>query len=267
MSICDTEKYYTEYIEEQLPGAEIVRFHDHLNTCSTCKDRLDAFYQVHVILHSYQHPNPDARLLEEYHTDLKKTFTQISTNQPDEENTIFRAIRKIIYTKSPWVRTAETFVLVLIGIFVGWIIFYSGEEQRITIPDASYISKPITSTDLDYMSYYFQASEIILLEMSNMSDEDIRDVYDLYLNKEIAQKLLMRTFLVHEMALQLNDRRMLRFLSKMEMIMIELSNLNDVEVDESMEAIRMVINEQNLLEEVKVLQTVMEKEKTRSSTG
>lgn len=265
MSVCDTEKYYTEYIEERLPGAEVVRFHDHLNTCSTCTDRLDEFYQLHVILNSYQRPNPDVMLTKEYYSDWKKTFTQLSTTQPDKGNIIYQTVRKIIYTKSPWVRTAEMFILVLIGIFVGWIIFYSGDDQVINISETTYISKPITSTDLDYMSYYFQASEIILLEMSNMSDDDIRDIYDLYLNKEIAQKLLMRTFLVHEMALQLNDSRMLRFLSKMEMIMIELSNLNNDEVDESLETIRMVISDSNLLEEARMLQIVMEE--TRSSTG
>jgi hypothetical protein len=218
-----------------------------------------------MILKSYQRPNPEAMLSEKYHSDLRKTFSQFFNTQPDKDSFLSKAMRGIIYTKSPWLRTAEMFVLVLIGIFVGWIIFYSGEDQRINIPNSTYISKPITGTDLDYMSYYFQASEIILLEMSNMSDADIRDVYDLYLNKEIAQKLLMKTFLVHEMALQLNDPRMLRFLSKMEMIMIELSNLNTDEVDESIEVIRMVINESNLLEEARMLQIVMEE--TRSSTG
>ena len=115
------------------------------------------------------------------------------------------------------------------------------------------------------MSGNHLSSAYLFLEMNNMDETQSKEGYDIYLNREIAQKLLKKTFLVHEMALQLNDIRILRFLNKMEFIMYELSNMQEGEVDASLETVKMVIREADLLEEAKRLQMLMEK--TRPSAG
>jgi hypothetical protein len=265
MPISPVEKYFTEYIEEELPEAKVITFHKYLVQDPDCVDRLDELYQIHILLKEYQRPQPDKARLEEYHTQLKKQFCYPKNSNGNLINYLSLIIKNLIYTKSLWVRATETFALVLIGIFLGWILFYGGDDkQSIDAWESEYYSTHITNDDLNYIYYYFQASEIILLEMSNLNKAQTEEGYDIYLNKEIAQQLLKKTFSVHEIALQLNDIRMLRFLSKMEIILYDLSNMQEGEVDESLEGVKMVIQDGDLLEEAKRLQVIMEKTRFRA---
>ena len=80
---------------------------------------------------------------------------------------------------------------------------------------------------------------------------------DIILSKDVAQKLLMKTFLVHQIALRMNEPRILQFLSQMELILYEMSNIGPEEYDQTIEYIRMVIEEARLLEQVQDLQKIL----------
>jgi hypothetical protein len=71
---------------------------------------------------------------------------------------------------------------------------------------------------------------------------------------------------VSEIALQLNNLRMINFLNRMELLLHEASNLNEEEIDESLDTIKMVIEEADLLREVKNLQTLMKRTKDQFGT-
>lgn len=266
MPINPVGKYFAEYIEAELSDAEMIKFHNLLAQDSTFADHLDKFYQIHHQLKQYRRSQPDQILFHEYHANLKRQFYPSISVRRNVAHRLSIIIKNLIHTKSLWVRTVEAFALVLIGIMLGWILFYGGDDNGVTVDRSSeYFSNPITDDDRNYIYYYFQASEIVLLEIDNMNEAQFKEGYDIYLNKEIATKLLKKTFFVHDKALQLNDIRILRFLGKMEIIMYELSNMHEGEVDEALEAVRMVIRDADLLEEAKRLQVVMEK--ARSSAG
>ena len=266
MPINPVQKYFSEYIEEELSATEMIRFHKLLPQDPGHADRLDKFYQTHIILKQYQRPDPDKTLIKEFHTNLEKNSYFPTGEQKILVNQLSLIIKNLIYTKSLWVRAIETFALVLVGIFLGWILFYGGDETQVGEDwFGDYYASPITIDDYNYIYYYFQASEMVLYEMHNMNDAQSKEGHDIYLNKEIATKLLKKTFLVHDKALQLNDIRMLRFIGKMEFIMYELSNLQEGELDEALEMVRMVIRDEDLLEEAKRLQMVIDK--VRSSAG
>jgi hypothetical protein len=90
---------------------------------------------------------------------------------------------------------------------------------------------------------------MVLLELQNGSD--------FYLNQAQAQQLLNKTFRASEIALQLNNLRMINFLNRMELLLHEASNLNEEEIEESLVIIRKVINDFDLLREVKDLKSIM----------
>ncbi|MEE9118064.1 MAG: hypothetical protein V3U02_05660 [Calditrichia bacterium] len=145
---------------------------------------------------------------------------------------------------------------------VGWIVFAQVEPKVVFQNNDPYqMSQPISSVDIDYIYYYLQVSEMVLLEIQNSTDQS-----DFYLNRELAQKLLIKTFRVSEIALQLNNLRMINFLNRMELLLHEASNLNEEEIDESLDTIKMVIEKANLLREVKVLQTMMKRTKDQFGT-
>ena len=94
---------------------------------------------------------------------------------------------------------------------------------------------------------------MVLLEMMN-SDSGVEDMI---LSKDVAQKLLMKTFLVHQIALKLNEPKILHFLGQMELILYEMSNVSPGENEQTIEYIRMVIEEARLLEKVQELQKIL----------
>jgi len=251
---CDINKYFSEYINEELSARHITWFYHHLDTFPHCSNQLEDYYQLHRVLMNYERAKPADMVLLDYYEGLGKLF--IKPNKLYKSFPLW--LSELIYPTSRWIRIAEVVALMLIGLVVGWFLFSYKQSPKIKeISAIGYYSKPISKEDLDYMHYYFQASEMILLEMSNMTSEDLKRESDFIIDTDIAQKLLIKTFLIHEMALSLNDPKMLGFLSKMEMILYDLSNTNEEEMDVILESIKLVIEKRNLIEESRRLQIVM----------
>jgi hypothetical protein len=123
------------------------------------------------------------------------------------------------------------------------------------------MSQPISSVDVEFIYYYLQASEMVLLEVKNSSDPS-----DFYLNRELAQKLLIKTFRVSDFAYQLKNLRLIRFLNRMELLLHDASNLDMEEMNESLDRTKIWIEEADLLNEVEILQTMMKKTKDQFGT-
>jgi len=248
MNKCNFEIYFDEYIRGELAPDEDIQFIQHLESCKTCPESLNQFYRLHGYLSDRTRPDPPATLLKTYHNNLK---TGLLINRPFRFVTII--LDKLFYTPSRWVRLVEVVVLLAIGFGIG-LIYWNGakEADNIVFDPPEYFAQPISKVDRDYMKYYFSASEMILLEMMN-DDEEI----ELFLTREVAQKLLVKTFLVHELALKINEPDVLRFLGKMELILIELTNASDEELPERIKAMKEVIVDQRMLDEVRELHKIL----------
>ena len=251
MSVCQFENYFDEYIHGELDQEKDILFQTHLAECESCPGRLDEYYQVYVNLRQRQRPEIDKDLHRSYHKELK---TRLLIKKPFGR--IYLQLGKLLYSRSPWVRTAEVAALVLIGVAIG-VYFFANDRPQKYISDITQNSfiHPVSRVQLDYMNYYFSASEMILLELINGDPNEA----DAFLTTEIAQKLLVKTFMVHEMALGLNNARMLRFLSQMELILIEIANAHPEETPEMIRAIRISILDAGLLEDVRDLLKMMKK--------
>jgi hypothetical protein len=253
MSSCEFEIYFDEYIRGELNPQMDINFQKHLESCNNCQENLDEYYPVHHILNSRQRPKIEPEIQESYHKNLK---TGLLINAPVQKISSF--IDNLIYTRSPWIRFAEVAVVLVVGIFIGTMLLSEPEKSRsIPILEPEQFAQPVSRVDIEFMSYYFGASEIILLELMN-SDSDAAWIF---MDKEVGQKLLMKTFLVHEIALRLNEHEILRFLGLMEVILYDLSNMTPKEIDETLKFVR------SLIEEKKLLQTIQDLQKRLKNSG
>ena len=91
------------------------------------------------------------------------------------------------------------------------------------------------------------------------------DTDDFILEQQTAQKLLIKTFLVHEVALKLNDPKMLKFLARMELILYEIANAEEEQLAETLSSVRFIIDEARLLTEVRELKELIESRGTPAS--
>lgn len=245
-SCSEFEQLFEGYIRSDLSPAEELALLEHLKACKNCPKQLDKFYEVHVALSDYHRPAPPEEVLNSYHKQVDLSFGR-ETLAEKIKLTFIRITGK----RSRVFRTVQLALLIIIGLAGGWMIFAPSEPQIVYQNNDPYqYSQPISKVDLDYVHRYLQVAEMILLQIQN----DL----EFYLNRDQAQKLLIKTFRVSETATQLKDLRMIIFLNRMELILLEASNLNEEDIDESMALIRKVIEDSNLLGEVKDLRSRME---------
>jgi len=254
MNHCEFEKYFIEYISGNLNDSEKLDFHEHLNTCTTCPRNLEKFYSLHQKLENRKRPEPDSNLLKNYHRSLSELFTDESQNYT-LKNKISDFFNSLIPTQSPKIRFAEIVGLILCGIILGWFIFSPNNyPDNIESNSYEYFSKPINSTEIEYINYYFQAAELLFMELKNVNHTENNNIENIAFNKNIAQKLLIKTFIIHEIALRQNNPQILRLLSKIEILLYEISNLDDNTYQESFESFSLIIDETNLLNDIRKFQ-------------
>ena len=254
---CEFERYFDDYFFGDLSPAEDLALQKHLQTCETCPQKLDNHYLVHTQLKKYHRPSVPIEVISAYHKEINLGFN----SEPFKQRYLLW-INRYLKRRTPFAWVVQFASLLIIGIVVGWFVF-SPAEPQIQLPAGERFptSRPISNVDLDYVHYYLLASEMVLLEIENGDPQS-----DFILNRELAQKLLIKTFRVHEIALQLNNLRLLNFLSRMELLLHEVSNLSDEEISESLDTIVTVIEEADLLGEVKALKKLVKQEWGQSGT-
>jgi len=254
---CEIEQLFEGYFRSDLSPAEELALFDHLKSCASCKEKIEKFYSIHTELTKHKRPVAPSDLLNSYYKKVDLSFGRETISHK-----LSLVLSRITGKRSPIFRITQFATLIIIGIVVGWIVFAPVEPKVVFQSNDPYqMSQPISSVDIEYIFYYLQASEMILLEIQNSPDPS-----DFYLNRELAQKLLIKTFRVSEIALQINNLRLINFLNRMELLLHEASNLNEEEINESLDTIKMVIEEADLLREVADLQTMMKRTKDQFGT-
>lgn len=254
MSVCDFEKYFADYITGELKNSEKLSFHAHLDNCATCPERLDEFYTLHNELKLRKRKDAPSEILIKYHNNLASEFA----NVPDKEplaGFISSILHSIFWDRSYSFKIAEVVGLILIGVLIGWLIFYPASNiQNSNNSNAEYFPRPISKAEVEYINYYFQAAEFLLLELKNINADEPLNSVEFEFKKDIAQKLLIKTFIIHEVALRQNDPKILRFLSKMELLLYEVSNIPSEELSQSVESFNLIIDDSRLLDDARKFQ-------------
>jgi hypothetical protein len=244
-SFCDFEIYFEGYFHGELSPAEELALQKHLQSCPTCPTRIEAYYSLHSVLKGYRRPLPPTALRQAYYQQAALSY---------ERETFTQRFKLLLYrltsSRSPAFRFAQLLMLVLTGLIAGWILFSSPEPKLyIPPPSSPSLSSPVSQEEINYVYYYLLASEMILLDIENSMEKT-----EIYLDRELAQTLLIKTFRVHEIALQINNLQLLNFVSQMQLLLHQISNINPSEISDYIDTIKMVIKEAKLLSNVKILE-------------
>lgn len=253
-SACEFERLFEGYFKSDLSPAEELALLNHLKTCKKCRVQLDEFYKIHTELIKYRRPSVPSELKHSYYQQVDLNFGQETLS---EKINVF--LSSFSRKQSPLIRTIQITSFIIIGLIVGWILFSPSEPQIIYQSNDPYqMSQPVSQLDIDFLYTYLVVTEMVLLEMQNSTD--------FYLNKDQAQELLIKTFRVNDIALQLNNLRMINFLNRMELLLHEASNINEEEIEDSLIIIRKVIDDYDLLREVEELKSLFAATKSQFGT-
>lgn len=253
---CSREESLLEYLDKNLSSHKLSEFEQHLRDCSICRDSLEEMEQIGELLTSREREQPTTAFLSQYHSSLGKMFTPAHTPARDK---LTELLNRIIFPKPTGFRIAQAVALLAIGIFIG-SAFLDFDGVETTFPTGSdIVVLSVTPEDADYMSTFLTKSEILLLAVVNTDDGS-----DLSFNKSMAQNLLLQTDTMAEKISQVDNQSMEVFLNRLELILLEMSNMDLQSGVYNLAELREKISEKQMLAESQRYQEILQTFEDRS---
>ncbi|MBN1351266.1 hypothetical protein JXJ21_17745 [candidate division KSB1 bacterium] len=253
---CKFDEYLADFVANELPTGMVAEIDSHLPGCKSCQSRLQELRELHYILNSTPREAPTDAFLKSYHQNLKKMFQAKSLSGQLIEK-LADYWHFIITQQAVSFRIAKAAALLLIGFALGWMVFNLQTEPGAIVRQPEILTVPPYTETAEMVKNYIFETEVILLQIVNIDRDDNLEPEQVILAKEVAQKLLTRAFVLHERALQLNDQSVLRYLTQIELILLEISNLNAEPANDAVKEIIQMIKDSNLLYESRNLQELL----------
>ncbi len=257
MKKCNFQNNLIEYIEGSMDSKTKDEIKKHLPECPACSQQLAGLQKVHQLLQNRQRPEPPLELLYHYQTYLGKLFP-VKTRFTILREWISETWQYVRDLNPVGLRMATAVVLVLVGIFIGRLIFYNPATEILNNQQSNLVVIKLQPEDLKLVSDYFVQSEILLLTIKNTSEQGDVLTSELMLDKNLAQDLLNKTLLIQEKAALLNNESLSVFLNQIEFLLLEISNTDDREIIDVFKQIRQVMNAARLLYESKNFQQLFQ---------
>ncbi len=253
MEKCRFEKYLIDYLNEDLPVSLQAEIKQHLNHCEICSFYLHDIETIHSILLERKRPKPLSDLVDLYDQELNEIFE--SKSRFENMGRLFSNLWNFLNNIPPLgIRLSGAVAILIIGIFIGKMIFKQTQNSEIVLIEPTMVNFIADQSDLKLINSYFSDSEVMLLEILNSDLAEQLADKSFLLSKEIAQKLLMRTFLIHEIALKLNNKSIRTFLSNLEFLLYDFANSKDDEIVLKIDEMKQLIKDTKLLEKARLFQ-------------
>lgn len=254
MTTCKFEKSLVDLIQGQLSLDQQSLAKNHVDSCEACRKKYLELKAIHSMLMKRQRPEPSKKLLACFRQYLKHEFIPRPKLPPIKER-LFSAYRLFFDSDTMGLRTVKIVSLILVGIFIGRMIFYTRHERSMIKPNIMLIS--FTPADRQFMTDFFIESEIWLLALVNISPHEEYGKPDLLFHKEIARKLLMKTPFMDEIKLQLNNEMFTKVYNRLELLLLEVANTSDEKLMNVSLETGQIIKNTTLLIEMKVLREII----------
>lgn len=251
------EKQMKLYLNGEMSEPEKVAFENLLADMEIAVEDLPEMHRTAKALHTRRRPSPPPELLQNYQQELKTTFADppLFLRWRKRMGELWRAL---VIQPSPALRFAEVAFLMIIGIYVGRSLL---QTPAVVVVEDSYNNsgmfypnlRGVSEANRDQIREMLFGSEQLLLEIINAGDGEDFDEVEWELNRELADELLKIVVPMQQRAIQLNHPETLRFLSKMEIFLYDVANMESEEVAEALPFLKELVLETSLHLEVRRL--------------
>ena len=255
MKNCPSEKILFDFLEGSQPSDASLRIKKHLDVCAACRSQYNELLKAQTLLIQRRRPEPSGKILLSYHQNLKQAFAPV-TMWIRIKNHLEYGYNLLIHSRPLSIRLARGMALLLIGIFIGKIIFQPIGQQSREKP--SIIMLTMSPTDVRFMTDYMTQSEIWLLAVANIPSAQKIEKSDLLFNKEVAQRLLIKTTFMEERKQQIDSELFTKFLNHFELLLLEIANASDERMVDISTEIKVMIENSSLLYETRLLREMFE---------
>ncbi|HEX9972557.1 MAG TPA: hypothetical protein VGD14_10855 [bacterium] len=245
MSSCNQKHLVVEYFFNELTIDRKAQYESHLGQCELCQQHLDELKGTSKVVKRFQRQQPDKKFLKNYHRQLKEQFFPEKKKTHVFENVIDIFIRR----PSIAIRIAEAVALLVLGIFIGRNFVWQSEFSQ--TPLSQYQNNyQILNEDL-LLKNYLQETEMVLLDVSNLDPiEDQKIIFNLIQSTKY-RYLLQKTAMLKNQAYELEDQQLIGLLNRVELILLELSNLGEQPSPATIDEIKQQLKKSYLLMEIK----------------
>lgn len=231
---------FAEALYEELNAEQKLFFKDHLLLCKKCRTKFEKMTSTLKIMNQRIRPEPGEAFWNGYQTSLAKRIKEEEILGAKSESWVRTFIRTLSSAPRWSYQTTAALVLVIIGVFIGRMVFSpSVSELQQGQQISSITSQAESRIELVNRTHnYINRSKLILLAMINF-DPETEDPYalDLPYQKQISRELVQEaSFLKGELA-DSDQRRLQNLVVDLEVILLQIANL---ESEHDFEAIELV---------------------------
>lgn len=261
MICCPSEKMLFSLVDGQLNPEDRKRLRSHLADCESCRSKFQELESIQALLTRRQRPQPSKLLFKTYRTNLHREFMP-ETPWSRAKQALESVIAYVFDSRPTGMRLIKAAALVMIGVFIGRLIFQPSSQYGTAPQSANIILLSTNPAEVKFMNDFCTQSEIWLLAVVNMPPAEEADKSEFVFNKEIAQKLLLKTSLMDDKIRQIDNDNYSKFINSIELLLLEAANASDERMTEVTEEIKFTIESSNLLYEARQFREML---KTLSS--
>ena len=227
---------FTEAFYDELGGERREFFEDHLLICKKCKSEYGKMATALKMMSKKVRPEPGQAFWDGYADRLVKRMGEERLLLPNSESLWQKIIRTLTSVPKWAFQASVALLLVILGVFIGRMIFsppVSGTRLA--------QQPPVQESRIDVIhraQNYIERSKLIILAMINF-DPKTEDPYGLSLpyQKQVSKELIQEASFLKEKLEDSQQRRLLKLIMDLEVILLQLTNL---ESENDFEAIELV---------------------------
>jgi len=258
MTTCPSKGDLYAFIEGNQKPEDNERIRMHLNSCDACRKNIHDLQLVQTVLLHRKRPTPSKALLNAYQDNLAYEFRSVTTIDRLKET--IKTVYTFVFDSRPLsVRIAKAVALLVVGILIGRLIFQPIHRPTLDPSKPSIVLLSMTPADIKFMTDFCTQSEIWLLAIVNMPKTEETDPSDLQFNREIAQRLLLKTSIIGDKIQHIqNEQPYSKFFNRVEQLLLEAANASDDRIQEVSENIKQTIKSSALLYETQHVREMFE---------
>ncbi len=271
MSDCKKcQSLFLEAFYEEMNAEQKHFFKDHLLMCEKCTSKFEEMKSTLQFMGKRVRPEPGKIFWDSYEERLAQRIEKEEILQPERESWKKRFARTFTFAPKWAYQTAAALVLIVVGVFIGRMIFLpSTSEIQQASQQPGIISPQQPGTELVRRTQnYIERSKLILLALVNF-DPATEDPYalDLPYQQQMSKELVQEaSYLKRELA-ESDQERLENLIVDLERVLLQIANLESENDFEAIDLIKEGANSRGILMQINLTDLRRSIRRGKSSTS
>ena len=257
---------YRRWIDDASAGvledARRLELDEHIASCKACESFMSHTMQVVSVAGSQRVPDPGKEFWDTFYDNIvEKIELEDEGGVPSrglssgrlERRLSWDNIGNLLFPRTPAVQLAYGLCLVLLGIFLGRMVFTSNGPETETQFAETNTPPQIQSVSLDERTgRFFDRSKVLLLGIVNLDTDDQAGSYNLNRTRLVANELVKESDTLRTELEASDEQRLLKLMEDLEVILLQIANLEESADVPAIEMVKDGVDQRGVLLKINV---------------